>query len=73
MSLLGQIFNPVGPLQDALDHQVGPPADGPQEMRLAGVEIKLTGIALAHYAITLVMRFMGERVGQVAAEAIEQD
>ncbi len=73
MSLLGQIFNPVGPLQDATEHQVDPHADWLQGMRLAGAAIMLTGIAVALYAITLVMRFLGERMGQVAAEAIEQD
>ena len=26
MSLLGQIFNPVGPLQDVIEHELGPPA-----------------------------------------------
>lgn len=48
-------------------------ADWLQGMRLAGVAIMLTGIAVALYTITLLMRFLAERVSQIAAEAIEQD
>ncbi len=48
-------------------------ADWVQGMRLAGVAIMLTGIALALYTITGVMRFMASRIRQVASEAIEAD
>ncbi len=48
-------------------------ADWVQGMRLAGVAIMLTGIALALYTITGVMRFMASRIRQVASEAIEVD
>lgn len=48
-------------------------ADWVQGMRLAGVAIMLTGIALALFTITLVMRFMAQRIREVAVEAIETD
>lgn len=48
-------------------------ADWLQGMRFAGVAIMLTGIAIALYTITIVMRFMARRVSEVAAEAMERD
>jgi hypothetical protein len=48
-------------------------ADWLQGMRFAGVAIMLTGIAIALFTITIVMRFMASRVSQVAAEAMERD
>ena len=48
-------------------------ADWLQGMRLAGVAIMLTGITLALFTITGVMRFMANRVREVASEALEAD
>ena len=48
-------------------------ADWLQGMRLAGVAIMLSGIAVALFTITLVMRFMAARLSEVAARAMEVD
>jgi len=48
-------------------------ADWLQGMRFAGVAIMLMAIAIALYTITIVMRFMAQRVSTVAAEAMERD
>ena len=42
-------------------------------MRFVGVGVMPTGIALALFTITGVMRFMANRISEVAAEAIEAD
>ena len=44
-----------------------------QGMRFSGVAVMLTGIAIALYTITIVMRSMARRVREVAAEAMERD
>ncbi|MEE9277314.1 MAG: hypothetical protein V3V06_02785, partial [Dehalococcoidia bacterium] len=48
-------------------------ADWVQGMRLAAVAIMLSGIALALFTITGLMRFLAERVREVASEALEAE
>ena len=48
-------------------------ADWLQGLRFVGVGVMLSGIALALFTITGVMRFMARRISEVAAEAIEAD
>ncbi len=56
MSLLGQIFNPVGPLEDAIAHQVGPPALSRIEEQLGRRPIMpLIGLALTAAGLLLIV------------------
>ena len=58
----------AGDMQTVTTH-----ADWVQGLRFVGVGVMLTGIALALFTITGLMRFLAARVQQIAAEAIEAD
>ena len=58
----------AGDMQTVTTH-----ADWVQGMRFVGVGVMLTGIALALFTITGLMRFLAGRIREVAAEAIEVD